>query len=94
MPPETLNTVKLNAANVRPKRLRTRDSQPSGIRSSRSMVRRSSMRPPKMVSIVEALCTIVLYETNGFKEDEVRVVLGSTKRSVRREQGKFGIRSF
>ena len=93
MPPETLNTVKLNAANVRPKRLRTRDSQPSGIRSSRSMVRRSSMRPPKMVSMVEALCTIVLYETDGFK-DEVGVVLGSTKRSVRREQGKFGIRSF
>lgn len=52
------------------------------------------MRPPKMVSMVEALCTIVLYETDGFKEDEVRVVLGSTKRSVRREQGKFGIRSF
>lgn len=47
--------VKLKVRIVNPKGLRTRDSHPSGSRSSKRITRRSSTRPPKIAEIVDAL---------------------------------------
>ena len=49
--------MRLNVVNVRPIWSRTRDSQPSGRRSSVRSVYMSFKRPPKIVNSVDALIT-------------------------------------
>ena len=55
VPISILRILKIDAVNVRPFLLLTRDSQPSGIRSSIRIDWRSSTRPPNIVRKNEAL---------------------------------------
>lgn len=77
-PHSTGRTVPLNFAIVRPKRDRTRGSQCSGKRSSLSIGVRSSILPPKIVSIVEEL-------------DDSQQAINHGKKNVRQRTWHFRI---